>query len=92
MILNNFSSGYWIAPNLDVITHGENEAIICNSLYHELSMQTNQESIVCSTGGSHYELQRAFSVPHGVVAVPEANAGEALLVAKPQFDGVFMCE
>ena len=86
-MLEPFSAGYWIAPNIRVVTHSGNAAVIQDDLFYELVTLTGNDQIIGSTGGRHFSLRPQRSVPSDVVAIPDdgqyvTRDGDALLIAK----------
>lgn len=95
--LEPFSAGYWLAPDVEVVTYGGKHAIIQDDLFYELVGLTERLSVVGSTGGSHFRLYPERSIPDGVVAVPRdskyaSRDGDALLIAKQNGREVFCDE
>ena len=87
MILENFSAGYWLAPQMSVVPYDGTHAIIQDDVFYELMAQTGSISPVAYVGGSHYELFPEHSMPHHCVAIPSrsrasARDGDALLISK----------
>lgn len=93
MILESFSAGYWIAPQIEVITYGGKRAAIQDDLFYELASLTGSNHLFGTVGGNHFELHPERSVPYNVVAIPEdghnARNGDALLLSKQNGYGVF---
>lgn len=87
MILEPFSSGYWLAPYLDVVAYGGNDAIIQDAVFDELVAESGCSSPVVYVGGNRYRLKPHWGIPHHVVALPEethkGGSGDAVLVSKP---------
>lgn len=96
LLLESFSAGYWILPQVTVVTYSGNDAIIQDDVFYQLVSETGSSSVVGSTGGGHFSLSPVRSVPDDCVAVPEDNQyaasdGDALLIAKQNGRGVFCC-
>lgn len=94
MLLESFSAGYWILPQVEVTTYSGNRAIIQDDVFWELVVETGRDSVIGSTGGRHFTLHPERSVPDNFVAVPEdsqyaSRDGDALLIAKQNGREVF---
>ena len=94
MLLESFSAGYWILPQVEVTTYSGNHAIIQDDVFWELVFETGCDPVIGSTGGGHFPLNPVRSAPDNYVAVPEdsryaARDGDALLIAKQNGREVF---
>ena len=87
MMLENFSAGYWLAPEFQVVPYDGNYAIIQDDVFQELMAQTGSLCPVAYVGGSHYELFPEHMMPAHCVAIPNRGTagvreGDALLISK----------
>lgn len=94
MRLENFSSGYWLAPELNVTSHGGKAAIIQDSIFDELVAEIGDPNPVAFIGGRRYQLRPNWWVPSHIVALPEDDYShstkDAVLISKPNQKWVFV--
>ncbi|UBF22586.1 hypothetical protein HRTV-25_gp5 [Halorubrum tailed virus 25] len=88
MILESFSAGYWLAPELNVASHGGKRAVVQDAVFDELVKETGDEAPRIMVGGRRYRLHPSWGMPHHVVALPDetysGSGSEAVLVSRPE--------
>ena len=94
MILESFSAGYWILPEVEITTYGGKRAIIQDDVFFDLVSETGLDPVIASAGGGHFPIYPERSIPDRFVAVPEdsrfaARDGDAVLIAKQNGREVF---
>jgi hypothetical protein len=87
MWIEDFSAGYWVLPEVEVVTYDGDRARMQDDLFFDLLIQTGNDPLVGMAGGRHFELWPARDLPEHVVAVPEndgkgARDGDTLLLSK----------
>lgn len=85
-MLETFSAGYWMVPDLEMCVYPGSEAIVSTDVYYELARVAG-EPLLGTVGGSHFEITPDATVPLDTVAVPDgrkyaAHDGDPLLVEK----------
>lgn len=92
MILESFSAGYWVVPQIEVTTYGGNRAIVSEDLFWELAFLTGDEPIG-STGGTHFRIHPESAIRDDMIAIPKdrhgSRDGDALLISKRNGREVF---
>lgn len=87
MILESFSAGYWLAPELSATEYGGKCAIIQDTVFEELIAQTGDIDPQVMVGGRQFPLYPERGMPSHIVAIPEEDSHsqsvDAVLVLKP---------
>jgi hypothetical protein len=81
--LREFSAGYRLVENAEVVTYPEDDAQMGLEMYDALTRRFGRH-FLGKVGNSHYEFERGTCIPAGMVAVPERNHDDpdALLIQK----------
>lgn len=83
--LEPFSAGYYLAPDVRIVSYGGDRAVIPFDLYESLCVQPGEAVFGRVTSGT-FQLNPESGVPAETVAVPEdefEGSDDILLIEKP---------
>lgn len=84
--LEPFSAGYYLAPDVRIVSYGGDRAVIAHDLYESLCVQPG-EAVFGRVSSGTFQLNPEGGVPAETVAIPEDDFGgsdDFLLIERPE--------